>query len=91
MFRHPFGISYLLAQIKDMETPILNSWIDSKLAEIANELPQLVHENSKSFRCGHRMGYKQALLDLEDFMNGLLLSEEFKLIYNDKMAEYNGF
>lgn len=71
--------------------PILNDWIDGKLAEIANKLPSLVHQDAASFACGYNTGYKQALLDLERLMNDQELPEEFKHIYHDNMAEYYGF
>ncbi len=66
--------------------PLLNDWIDSKLAEIANKLPGLVHSSPSSFSCGHAMGYKQALLDLENFMNDIEnFPEGFNTIYQDRM------
>jgi hypothetical protein len=71
--------------------PILNDWIDGKLAEIANKLPSLVHQDAASFACGYNTGYKNALLDLERIMNDANLPEEFRHIYHDNMAEYYGF
>lgn len=71
--------------------PILNDWIDGKLAEIANKLPSLVHQDAASFACGFNTGYKQALLDLERIMNDIDIPKEFKHIYHDNMAEYYGF
>lgn len=71
--------------------PLLNDWIDGKLAEIANKLPSLVHSDAASFACGFNTGYKQALLDLERMMNDIDMPEEFKYIYHDNMAEYYGF
>ena len=46
----------------------LQEWIDSKFAIIATKLPQLAKESPAGFRCGHTMGYKQALLDLDNFL-----------------------
>ena len=46
----------------------LQEWIDDKFAEIAKKLPTLVHSEPASFACGHNMGYKQALLDLDRFL-----------------------
>lgn len=46
----------------------IQEWIDHKLALIANKLPDLIDENPASFKCGHAMGYKQALLDLDKFL-----------------------
>lgn len=43
----------------------IQDWIDNKLTIIANKLPDLVYTQPASFACGHAMGYKQALLDLE--------------------------
>ena len=74
-----------------MTVPKLNEWIDSNIAEIANKLPSLVHDHPASFACGFNTGYKQAMLDLERFMNELNLPEEFKHIYHDNMADYYGF
>lgn len=71
--------------------PKLNDWIDGKIAEISNKLPTLVHQDPASFSCGYNTGYKNAMLDLENFMNDLELSEEFREVYCDKMAEYYGF
>lgn len=71
--------------------PLLNDWIDGKIADIANKLPTLVHTEPASFSCGYNTGYKTALLDLERFMNDANLPEEFKAIYHDNMAEYYGF
>lgn len=64
--------------------PLLNDWIDKKLAEVANKLPTLVHQDPASFSCGHNVGYKQALLDLEIFMNNIeTFPKEFEAIYQD--------
>jgi len=46
----------------------LQDWIDSKFAVIANKLPILVHTEPASFSCGYNMGYKQAMLDLDRFL-----------------------
>jgi hypothetical protein len=43
-------------------------WIDSKLAEIANKLPEQIHKDPASFACGYNSGYKGAILDLERFL-----------------------
>ena len=43
----------------------LQEWIDAKFSVIALRLPRLVKEQPDSFSCGHNMGYKQALLDLD--------------------------
>lgn len=39
--------------------------IDTKLALIANSLPDTVNAPA-SFACGYDVGYKQALLDIEE-------------------------
>lgn len=44
---------------------ISGSTLSLKYAEIAEKLPTLVEEAPDSFACGHAMGYKQALLDIE--------------------------
>jgi hypothetical protein len=51
---------------------ILNDCIDVKLAEIANKLPSLVHQDAASFACGYNSGYKNALLDLERKLDSIL-------------------
>jgi hypothetical protein len=53
---------------------LLNSWIDEKLGEIANKLPSLVHTEPASFACGYNVGYKQALLDIENHLDALFES-----------------
>lgn len=46
----------------------LNNWINNKLIEISQKLPDQVHVNPASFACGYNMGYKQALLDFQNFI-----------------------
>lgn len=46
----------------------LQEWIDYKIAEIAIKLPTLVHTEPASFSCGYNTGYKQAMLDLDRFL-----------------------
>ncbi len=46
----------------------LHEWIDSKFAQVAEKLPQLVHTEPASFACGYNTGYKQALLELDRFL-----------------------
>jgi hypothetical protein len=46
----------------------LQDWIDAKFAGIAEKLPQLVHTEPASFACGYNTGYKQALLELDRFL-----------------------
>jgi hypothetical protein len=58
--------------------PIINDWIDNKLAEIANKLPTLVHTEPASFSCGYNVGYKSALLDLERLLSDANLSDTVK-------------
>ena len=43
----------------------LQEWIDRKFSIIAQKLPNQIYDNPSSFPCGHTMGYKQALLDLD--------------------------
>lgn len=47
----------------------IQSWIDEKLALIASSLQETV-KSPGSFKCGHDMGYKKALLDLEKYLYG---------------------
>lgn len=49
----------------------LEQWIDLKLVDIAKKLPGLVHSDPASFACGYNTGYKQALLELERYMESL--------------------
>jgi len=42
----------------------LQAHLNAKLAEIAKKIPHYINE-SRSFKCGHAMGYKQALLDID--------------------------
>ena len=51
----------------------LQDWIDTKIADIANKLPTLVHADAASFSCGFNTGYKQAMLDLDRFLEDKLL------------------
>jgi hypothetical protein len=46
----------------------LQDWIDEKIADIAKKLPTLVHTEPASFSCGFNTGYKQAMLDLDRFL-----------------------
>ena len=46
----------------------IQNWIDSKLAFIATKLPTLVHTEPASFACGFNTGYKQAILELDRFL-----------------------
>lgn len=51
----------------------LQEWIDNKFAVIAEKLPILVHTEPASFSCGFNTGYKQAMLDLDRFLEDDLL------------------
>lgn len=42
--------------------------IDSKLKELGEKLPPAVKNDPADFYCGHTMGYKQALLDMGNFI-----------------------
>lgn len=46
----------------------LQKWIGTKLQEISQKLPNKIHENPASFACGYNTGYKQAVLDLQNFI-----------------------
>ena len=46
----------------------LDDWINSKFEMIAQKLPTLVHTDPASFACGYNTGYKQAMLDLDRFL-----------------------
>lgn len=59
----------------------LRQWIDDGFAKIASKLPKLVESDPGSFSCGHAMGYKQALLDLDMYLESddcEMLREMFK-------------
>lgn len=47
---------------------MLNEYINQKLKDIADKLPNLVHSEPASFSCGFHSGYKQAMLDLDGFL-----------------------
>jgi len=47
---------------------IVMDWADAKMSYIAKKMPSLVHTEPSSFACGFNMGYKQALLDLENHL-----------------------
>jgi hypothetical protein len=51
----------------------LQDWIDAKIADVATKLPTLVHTEPASFSCGFNAGYKQAMLDLDRFLEDDLL------------------
>ncbi len=53
----------------------LHEWIDNKIADIATKLPTLVHTEPASFSCGFNTGYKQAMLDLDKFLEDKKESE----------------
>lgn len=71
--------------------PLINDWINSKLTVIANKPSSLSHQDSASFACGYNTGYKQALLDLERFMNDQKLPHNFRHLYYDNVADYYGY
>ena len=48
-------------------------WIDNGFAKVAEKLPNLVHTEPASFACGFNTGYKQAMLDLDRFLEDDLL------------------
>ena len=60
------GLSLMHAEEDDMAK--LDAWISEKLQEIAHKLPNLVHSDPASFACGFNSGYKQAMLDLNRFI-----------------------
>jgi len=43
----------------------LQKHIDAMLITVADVIPELVGSDPASFKCGHAMGYKQALLDID--------------------------
>lgn len=47
----------------------IHDWINEKLKEIAEKLPNQVHEDAASFACGYNVGYKRAVLELQDFID----------------------
>ena len=48
----------------------LDDWINAKLKEVAEKLTQTSHKDPASFACGYNTGYKQAMLDLERWLDG---------------------
>lgn len=59
----------------------IQDWINDKFEEIASKLPTLEHTEPASFSCGFNVGYKQALLDLERYM------EYGDLVHKSKVKE----
>ena len=55
---------------------LINHWINAKFTEIASKLPTLVHTEPASFSCGFNTGYKQAMIDLEHFLEDIIISKE---------------
>ena len=43
-------------------------WIDEKLTEIGDKIKEITHDNPASFSCGYNVGYRQAILDLQNFI-----------------------
>lgn len=46
----------------------IKEWINERVASIVNKLPTLSHTDTSIFSYGYRIGYKQALLDLDRLM-----------------------
>lgn len=46
----------------------IQNFINSKITEIAKELPALVNADPASFSCGNVVGYKQACLDIDSLI-----------------------
>ncbi len=46
----------------------LQDWINEGFKKVAEKLPNLVHTEPASFACGFNTGYKQALLELDRFL-----------------------
>lgn len=57
----------------------LQEWINDKFAGLAEILPERVKEDPASFLCGHAMGYKRAMLDLNMFLELYQEAEEEKV------------
>ena len=53
---------------KEMKMEKLQEWINERIEEISKRLPKQVHEDPASFACGYNIGYKQAVLDLQNFI-----------------------
>lgn len=48
---------------------LIQDWIDKKLTDIASKLPTIVYTDPASFAFGFNVGYKEALLDLDKFLD----------------------
>jgi len=57
--------------IAEVKMNDIEQWIDSKLLEIAEKLPGLVHSDPASFACGYNSGYKKALIELDMYIQEL--------------------
>lgn len=52
----------------------IQDWINDKYKEIAGKISTLVHMDTSGYSFGFNIGYKQALIDLEDQIeNGIVL------------------
>lgn len=69
---------------------ILQDFINNKISEIAKTFPELVHERPASFECGHKMGYKQALLDIDNLLqyNEIWINKNKELPQNGAWIVY---
>lgn len=47
----------------------MQKWIDDKIKQIAEKLPNTAHTEPSSFACGYNVGYKQALLDMQKILD----------------------
>lgn len=54
---------------------VINEYINGKFKDVASKLPTLVHTEPASFSCGFNTGYKQAMIDLEHFLEDIPMPE----------------
>jgi len=54
----------------------VDDWVDRKLAEIAERLPEIIHSDPASFSCGFNAGYKQAVTDLAKILGDIEIDRD---------------
>jgi len=64
----------------------LQEWINNRLSYAAKLLPQLTHEDPASFACGYNAGYKNALLEIQEFLNDKKLL--INCLYNETLRVF---
>lgn len=53
---------------KEDQSKIILEFINKKLSDLAKKIPNLVKDNPGGFNCGYSVGYKKAILDLDNLV-----------------------